>query len=69
MGKREEESDLRSVLLMAKRVREAQRTYFNHRTAGALDDARRMERQFDRELERVLADGRQQSFAFGGSAR
>lgn len=47
MAKREDEFDLKSVLLLASRVREAQR-----RSLG--DATRRMERLLDRELDRVL---------------
>lgn len=60
------ESELRSVLLLVKRMREAQHRARSHDTEGAAITARDLERRVDQELGRVLPDRSQNSFAFWG---
>ncbi len=56
---------LRALANLGRRMREAQRSYSQQRTEGWLREAEGREREFDRAVDRILADSGQQSLAFG----
>lgn len=63
------ERDLRRLAALGRKMREAQRSYFQQRTEGWLQEAKRWEREFDREVGTILADDGQQTFDFGWGPR
>lgn len=63
MSKREED-EFRSFVLLAKRVREAQRNAKLYGTEGPATTARALELQLDREIQAILANQGQQAFSF-----
>lgn len=58
-------SELRALAGLGRRMRNAQRSYFQQRTEGWLREAKKQEREFDREVDRILGNNGQRTLAFG----